>query len=54
MPITAKKPITEALSSEIVFTEEIVTHVLELVKKISNMALSLQSKCENTLESHLR
>lgn len=46
-----KNTVTEALSSEIVFTEEIVTHVLESVKKISDMAISLQRKCENTLEA---
>ena len=42
---------TEASSSEVVFTEEIVTCMLESAKKIKNMAVSLENNCENTLKT---
>ena len=40
----------EALSSEIVFTEEILTDILESVKNIRSMAMSLESNCEAVLK----
>ena len=46
-----KNTVTEASSSEIVFTEEIVMCMLESAKKIKNMAVSLENNCENTLKT---
>ena len=45
-----KNTVTEKSSSEIVFTEEITTYVLESVKKIKTMAINLESNCENALK----
>ena len=42
---------TETSSSEIVFTEEITTYVLESAKKIKTMAINLENNCENALKA---
>ena len=46
-----KNTVTEKSSSEIVFTEEITTYVLESVKKIKTMAINLESNCKNALKA---
>lgn len=38
--------VTRALTSEIVFTEEVLTDILDTVKNIRNMAKDLESNCE--------
>ena len=45
-----KNTVTEALTSEIVFTDEIVMEVLESVKNVRSMAMSLASDCEAVLK----
>ena len=45
-----KQAVTEASSSEVVFSEEIATYVLESARTIKTMANSLESSCENALE----
>ena len=49
-----KNIVLETSSSEIVFTEEITTYVLESAKKIKTIAINLENNCENALKALYR